>query len=119
MRRIEESVEGKRKEPAQRIDEFEAKNLIRFINRNDTSVIRFNSRPVKFALGVLYKMNKLIRDQRTGQGMMMKRGMVTSLLHTKPDDMGMGMKSCVAVYLLESVRVLIQYKWAAIFRSEW
>ena len=37
----------------------------------------------------------------------------------KPDDMGMGLKSCVAVYLLELVRLLLQYKWGTIFRQEW
>ena len=36
----------------------------------------------------------------------------------KPDDMGMGLKSCVAVYLVELVR-LLQYKWGTIFRQEW
>ena len=38
----------------------------------------------------------------------------------KPDDMGMGLKSSVAVYLLELVRILLlQYKWGTIFRQEW
>ena len=37
----------------------------------------------------------------------------------KHDDMGMGLKSCVAVYLLELVRLLLQYKWGTIFRQEW
>ena len=41
----------------------------------------------------------------------MKRGMATSRLYMKPDDMGMGLKSCVAVYLLELVSLLLQYKW--------
>ena len=36
-----------------------------------------------------------------------------------PDDMGMGLKSCVGVYLLELVRILLQYKWGTIFRQEW
>ena len=49
----------------------------------------------------------------------MKRGMATSHLYMKPDDMGMGLKSCVGVYLLELVRLLLQYKWGTIFRSEW
>ena len=48
----------------------------------------------------------------------MKRGMATSHLYMKPDDMGFGLKSCVAVYLLELVR-LLQYKWGTIFRQEW
>ena len=33
--------------------------------------------------------------------------------------MGMGLRSCVAVYLLELVRLLLQYKWGTIFRQEW
>ena len=36
-----------------------------------------------------------------------------------PDDMGIGLKSCVAVCLLALVRILLQYKWGTIFRSEW
>ena len=36
-----------------------------------------------------------------------------------PDDMGLGLKCCVAVYLLELIRLIIQYKWGAIFKSEW
>ena len=34
------------------------------------------------------------------------------------DDMGIGLKSCVAVYLLELIRLLLQYKWGTIFRQE-
>ena len=37
----------------------------------------------------------------------------------KPDDMGLGLKSSVAVYLLELVRLILQYKWGTIFRREW
>ena len=33
--------------------------------------------------------------------------------------MGLGLKSCVAVYLIELVRILLQYKWGTIFRGEW
>ena len=51
--------------------------------------------------------------------MLMKRGMATSRLYMKPDDMGMGHRICVGVYLLELVRLLIQYKWGTIFRREW
>ena len=35
------------------------------------------------------------------------------------DDMGFGLKSSVSVYLLELVRLLLQYKWGTIFRQEW
>ena len=31
----------------------------------------------------------------------------------------MGMKSCIGVYLLELVRLLIQYKWGTNYRQEW
>ena len=45
--------------------------------------------------------------------------METSRLYVKPDDTGIGLKNCVAVYLLEFVRILLQYKWGTIFKSEW
>ena len=51
--------------------------------------------------------------------MLMKRGMATSRLYMNPDYMGLGLKSCVGVYLLELVRILLQYKWGTIFRQEW
>ena len=61
----------------------------------------------------------MIRQHLTQQGLLMKRGMATSRLYMKPDDMGLGLKSCVGVYILELVRTLLQYKWGTIFRSEW
>ena len=33
--------------------------------------------------------------------------------------MGMGLRSAVGVYLVELVRLLLQYKWGTIFRQEW
>ena len=61
----------------------------------------------------------MIRQHLTRRGMQMKRGMATSRLYMSPDDMGIGLKSCVAVYLLELVRFLLQYKWGTFFRQEW
>ena len=61
----------------------------------------------------------VIRQHLTQQGMQMKRGMATSRLYMSPDDIGMGLKSCVAVYLLELIRLLLQYKWGTIYRQEW
>ena len=55
-------------------------------------------------------MDMMIRKHLTGQGMLIERGMATSRLYMKPDDMGLGLKSCVAVYLIELVRILLQYK---------
>ena len=43
----------------------------------------------------------MIRQHLTKQGLLMKRGMATSRLYMKPDDMGTGLKSCVGEYLLE------------------
>ena len=83
------------------------------------SVIRFYSGPIKFTLGWLDRVDRLIRQHLTQQGMLMKRGMATSRLYMSPDDMGMGLKSSVAVYLVELVRILLQYKWGTIFRQEW
>ena len=83
------------------------------------SVIRLYSGPVKFTLGWLDRINNLIRQHLAKRGMLMKRGMAASRLYMKPDDMGMGLKSCVVVYLLDLVRLLLQYKWGTIFRQEW
>ena len=82
------------------------------------SVVRSFSGPVKFTLGWLDRVDMMIRKHLTQQGMLMKRGMATSRLYMSPDDMGMGLKSSVAVYLLELVRLLIQYKWGTIFQHE-
>ena len=109
----------KLEEPTKRVDVFEARNGIHFINQNVMSVIGFFSGPVKFTLGRLDRIDRMIRQHLTQQGMLMKRGMSTSRLYMKPDDMGMGLKSSVAVSLLELVRLLLQYKWGTIFKSEW
>ena len=98
---------------------FEAKNWINNINLNIMSIVRFYSGTVKFALGWLDGIDKMVRQHLTQQGMLMKRGMATSRLYMKHDDMGMGLKSSVAAYLIELVRLLLQYKWGTIFRQEW
>ena len=76
-------------------------------------------RPVKFTLGWLDRVDVLIRQHLTQQGLLMKRGMATSRLYMMHDDTGMGLKSSVGVYLLELVRILLQYKWGTVFQSEW
>ena len=50
------------------------------------SVVRFYSGPVKFTLGWLDRIDKMIRQYPTQQGMLMKRGMATSSLYMKTDD---------------------------------
>ena len=111
MRILEERM-GRSWKNRVRVEVFEARNRIHFINQNVMSVVRFYSGPVKFAIGRLDRMDKTIRKHVTQQGMLMKRGMATSRLYMSPDDMGMGLKSCVGVYLLELVRLLLKYKWA-------
>ena len=90
-------------------------NWVKYINQNIMSVVRFYSSPVKFTLGWFDRVDKMIRQHLTKQGMLMKRGMATSRLYMRPEDMGMGLKSCVGVYLLELVRLLLQYKRATSF----
>ena len=75
------------------MDVFEARNRIHFINQNVMSVVRFYSGPVKFTLGWLDRMDRLIRQHLTQQGMLMKRGMATSRLYMSPDDMGLGSRA--------------------------
>ena len=101
------------------VDVFEVRNWIHFINQNVMSIVRFYSGPVKFTLGWLDRMDMVIRQHLTQQGMLMKRGMATSRLYMEPDDIGLGLKSAVAVYLLELVRLFLQYKLGTILRSEW
>ena len=116
---LEGRIEEKLEEPTRRVEVFEALNWIQLISQNVMSVVRFYSGPVRFTLGWLDGNDKMIRQHLTGQGMLMKRGMTTSRLFMKPDDMGFGLKSRVGVYLLELVRILLQYKWGTIFRQEW
>ena len=78
------------------------------MNQNIMSVVRFYSGPVKFTLGWLDRIDKMFRRHLTQQGLLMKRGMATSRLYMSPEDMGMGLKSSVGVYLLELVRILLQ-----------
>ena len=109
----------KLEDSAKRVEVFDSRNWIHYINQNVMNIVRFYRGPVKFTLGWLDRMDRMIRQHLTQQGLLMKRGMATSRLYMKPDDMGMGLKSCVAVYLLELVRLLLQYKWGTIFRQEW
>ena len=89
-----------------------------YINNTIMSVVRFYCGAVKFTLGWLDGIDKMVRQHLTGQGMLMKRGMATSRLYMKPDDMGIGLKSCVGVYILELMRILLQCKWESNFRQE-
>ena len=100
LRILEERIGIKSEEPTKRVDVFKVMNGVKFINQNMMSVIRFYSGPVKFTLGWLDRIDKMIRQRLTKVGTLMKRGMATSLLYTKPEDMGL--KSCVAVYLSSS-----------------
>ena len=60
----------------------------------------------------------MVRQHLTQQGMLMKRGMAPSRLCMSPDGMGMGIRSCVAVYIVELVRILLLFKWGTIFRQK-
>ena len=75
---------------------FEAKNRINYINQNVTSIVGFFRGPIKFTIGWLDGIDKMVGQHLTQQGMLMKRGMATSRLYMKPDDMGLGLKSCVS-----------------------
>ena len=109
MVRLEGRIKDKLEEPTKMVEVFEARNWIHFINQNVMNVTRFYSGPVKFTLGWLDPIDMMIRQHLTRQGLLMKRGMATSRLYMSPDNMGMGLKSCVAVYLVELVRLLIQH----------
>ena len=67
-----------------KVDVFEARNWIHFINQNVMSVVRFYSWPVKFTLGWLDGIDRKIRQHLTSQCLFMKRGMATSRLYMSP-----------------------------------
>ena len=49
--KLEERIKEKMEEPTKRVEVFEARNWVHFINKNEMSVVRFYSGPVKFTLG--------------------------------------------------------------------
>ena len=87
--------------PTKKAEDIEQRNWIHFINQNVMSLVRFYSGPVKFTLRWLDRMDRLISQHLTQQCLLMKKGKATSRLYMSPDDMGVGLKSSVAVYLLE------------------
>ena len=77
-RKLEERIKEKLEEPRRRVDLFEARNWVQFVNQNIMSVVRFYSGPVKFTLGWLDRVDMIIRQHLTQQGMLIKCGMATS-----------------------------------------
>ena len=88
MAKLEERMKEKLEEPTKRVEAFEAKHRIHFINQNVMSVVGVYSGPVKFTIGWVDRVDRMIRQHLTQQGMLTKRGMATSRLYMKPDDMG-------------------------------
>ena len=84
MKNLEEMIHEKLEVPLKRVEVFEARNWIHFINQNVMSVVRFYSGPVKFTLGWLDRIDLVIRQHLTSQGLLMKRGMATSRLYMSP-----------------------------------
>ena len=117
MDKLEARIKDKEKEPTLRVEVLAVKK-VHFINQNVMCGIRFYSGPDKFNIGWLDKIDRMVRQHLTQQGMLLERGVETSRLFMSPDDMGFRMKSCFGVYLLELVR-LLKYKWGTILRQEW
>ena len=68
MSKLEERVREKLEEPTSRVQVFEARNCVQFINQNVMSVVRFYSGPVKFTLGWLDRIDMMIRQHLVKQG---------------------------------------------------
>ena len=95
MDKLEEMNLEKLEEPTRRVEDHERRNWTHFVNKNIVSVVRFYSGPVKLTIGWLNHVDMMIRQHVTSQGMLMKRGMATSRLYMKPDDMGMGSEAAL------------------------
>ena len=93
IEKLEQTIWEKLDEPTTRVDVFEARNWTMYVNQNIMSVVQFFSGPVKFTLGWLDRLDRTTCQHLTQQGMLMKRGMATTRLYMKPDDMGLGLKS--------------------------
>ena len=83
-RKLEERIKEKLEEPTRRVDCFEARNWIHYVNQNIMSVVRFYSGPVKFTLGWFDRVDRTIRQHLTEQWMLMKLGMATNRLYMSP-----------------------------------
>ena len=64
MAKLDERIQ-KLKEPTKRVEDFEARNWIQFINQNLMSVVRFYTGPVKFTIGRLDRVDRIIRQHLT------------------------------------------------------
>ena len=53
MKKLEERIREKLEEPTMRVEVFEARNWIHFVNQNVMSLVRFYSGHVKFTVGWL------------------------------------------------------------------
>ena len=53
MKSLKETILAKRDEPSKRVDAFETRNWIHFINQNVMSVVRFDSGPSSSPSGCL------------------------------------------------------------------
>ena len=72
LRMLEERIKRKLEDPTKRVEVLETRNWIQSINKNVTSVVRFYSGPVKFTLGWLDRVDMMVRQHLTKQGMLMK-----------------------------------------------
>ena len=79
--KLEKRIQEKQEEPLNRVDVFEARNWIHFINHYVMRVIQFSSGPLKFTIGWIDRIDRTIRQHLIKQGMLTKRGMATNLLY--------------------------------------
>ena len=106
--KLEERNKAKPEEPTTRVDAFEARNRIHFINKSVMGVVRFDSGPVKSILGWLDRIEDDPQAPDQPRGADERDGNKPPLHEAR--GLGMGLKSRVGVYLLELVR-LLQYTW--------
>ena len=72
-KRHEEKMREKLEEPTRRVETFESRNWVRYVNKNIVSIVRFYSGPVRFTIGWLDGIDKMIRQHLTHQWALMKR----------------------------------------------
>ena len=68
MAKLDERIKEKLDEPSKRVEVFETRNWIQYVNQNAMGIVRFSSGPVKFTIGWLDQIDKTIRQHLTNKG---------------------------------------------------
>ena len=85
-------------------------NIIRQVNSDIISKLRYGSSVVPWKMGDLDKLDNIIRRKLYEHGVYSKM-MSSARLYVPKERMGLGLMSCRSEYTKELFRVILKYKW--------